>query len=151
MHLKPTGERVLATLPFLILCLNQENRLATTDEANLEDRKITANETRVDLLENRSSLSTSFRRFQQLPLQENLRQRIQRPPVPPQHLQHGQLQQTRRLLQRELLQRNAPDHVLLPFIVQLHAALHVIYDDHHLIEALVGLVRHPATTDSPAQ
>src|SRR5438270_1119075 len=151
MRLKANGRAGFSHSPVVDFVPKPGKPIGRNRRSQPEDRKITANETRVDLLENRSSLSTSFRRFQQLPLQENLRQRIQRPPVPPQHLQHGQLQQTRRLLQRKLLQCNPPDQMLLPFVEHLHAVLHVMNEDHHVIEALDRVVRHLATKHLPPQ
>src|SRR6266700_2681283 len=103
------------------------------------------------MLKNGSRLSTGLRRFQQLPLQENLRQLVQRIPIPPVHGSQGKLQQARRLLQRKLLQRNPPDQVLLSFVEQLHASLHVVNEDHHVVEALNGVVRHIATKHLPPQ
>ena len=71
---------------------------------------------RLILLKNSSSLSTSLRRLQQLSLQEDLRQLVQRIRIPPVHRSQRQSQQACRLLQRKLLQRNPPDQVLLSFV-----------------------------------
>ena len=55
------------------------------------------------------------------------------------HGSQGKLQQARCLLQSELLQRNPPNQVLLSFVEQLHASLHVVNEDHHVVEALNAL------------
>src|SRR5260370_38716065 len=71
----------------------------TTGAANLKTKKtekITTNGSRLRL-KNRSCLTARLRRLQQLPLQENLCQFVQRIPIPPHHGSQGKLHQVHRL------------------------------------------------------
>src|SRR5271168_2694146 len=147
---KANGRAAIRRSPVSIFVTFSRKTSRHTTNANLKTKRI-AIETRVGQLKNSSRLSTCLRRLQQLPLQENLRQLIKSVPIPPVHRSQGQLQQPRRLLESKLLQSNPPDQMLHPVIERLNAALHVVHEDHHIVEALHGVVRHIPTKHLPSQ
>src|ERR1700722_17522047 len=94
---------------------------------------------------------TSFQRLQKLSLQEYLRQFIKRAGIPPRYCLHAQPHHPCSLDVRILLQRDPLDQILLSFIQFCQAGLHVMHEDHHVVEAVYAIVRHLATKHLTSQ
>src|SRR5579871_593536 len=96
-------------------------------------------------------LLTSNLRLQKLPLQQNLRQHVQRLVIPAHQRPGGQAEHSGRLHLRVLLHSDPFKDQLL-FAIQLcQASLHVVDKDHHVVEPMHLVVGHLPPEHLPSQ
>jgi len=149
------GERGFSHSPIFKILWPEPGKTScrTTDAANLKAekrRKTTANEARVDLLKNGSRLSTGLRRLQQLPLQEKP------PSARPTH-RHTVGALTSGATPNKLAVSSSVNscsairriRCCCPSSSSFTQVLHVMNEDHNVVEALDRVVRHVCHETSP--